>query len=137
MVPCIHRDHSVPDLEGHCHEIVIKFCRAISRRYSVNCIAVLPERSGNVANRNKLCLPTSHRYRRRAEAGGRAICAEAGGKYRGISPDIINRIVNRSNAIGRAGFSIGQDCQAGESQQQLQRGLRNKFQIRQCPLGWM
>ena len=89
------------------HEI--KLCRLVSRRYFVNCIA---ERSRSVANRNSPCLLTSERHGRCAEAGGEATCAEAEGQYRGISPDIINRIVNRSNAIGRAEFSTREDCQA-------------------------
>src|SRR6185437_1443800 len=79
----------------HCHEIVVKLCRALLRRCRVNYLAV---RSGNVANRNRPCLLASERHGRCSEAGGD--CAEAAGKYRGISPDVIDRTVNRSNAIG-------------------------------------
>jgi hypothetical protein len=118
----------------HCHEIVVKLCRALGRRCRVNYLAV---RSGNGANRNRPCLLTSDRHGRCAEAGGEAICAEAAGKYRGISPEIINRIINSSNAIGRAEFSTREDCQARESCQQLQRWLPNKLQNRERTLGWM
>ena len=100
--------HSRPAFGRASHEIVFRLCRVVSRRYFVNCIA---ERSGSVATLNR--LSTSERHGRCAEgtcaeAGGDATCAEAVGKYRGISPDI----VNRSNAIFRAGFSIRADCQA-------------------------
>jgi hypothetical protein len=118
----------------HCHEIVVKLCRALGRRCRVNYLAV---RSGNGANRNSPCLLTSDRHGRCAEAGGEAICAEAAGKYRGISPEIINRIINSSNTIGRAEFSTREDCQARESCQQLQRWLPNKLQNRERTLGWM
>jgi len=101
----------------HCHEIVVKLCRALGRRYRIKYRAV---QSGNVANRNRPGLLTSERHGRCAEAGGD--CAEAAGKYRGISPDI----VNRSNVIGFARsnhrwvrFNIREACQAGEGQQQL------------------
>jgi hypothetical protein len=120
--------------EGMGHEIVVKFCRALSRRCRVDCLAVRP---GNVANRNTR-RPASHHHGRSAETGGKATSAEAGGKRSGISPGVVNRssaIVNRSNASGCARFNIGQDCQAGEIRQQLQRWLRNKLQIRQRPLG--
>src|SRR4029453_17258342 len=121
-------------LGEHCHEIVIKLCRALCHRCRVNYLAV---RSGNVANRNRPCLLTSERRGRCAEAGGEAICAEAAGKYRGISPEIINRTVNSSNAIGRAEFSTRADCQAWERGQQLQRWLPNKLQNRERTLGGM
>jgi len=130
--PATFGDDVPGSIWGVGHEI--KLCCLISRRYFVNCIA---ERSGSVANRNRPCLLTSERHGRCAEAGGEAICAEAAGKYRGISPDIINRIVNRSNAIGRAEFSTREDCQARESCQQLQRWLPNKLQNRERTLGWM
>jgi hypothetical protein len=90
------------------HEIIVKLCRVVCRRYFVNCIA---KRSGSVANRNRPCH-TSERDGRCTEAGGEAIGADAAGKYRGISPDNINRAVNRSNAVGRAEFSTREDCQA-------------------------
>jgi hypothetical protein len=114
MIACKFRDDfPVPQFGRASHEIVFRPCRVGSRRYFVNCIA---ERSGSVANRT-----TSERHGRCAEgtcaeAGGEGTCAEAVGKYRGISPDVINRIVNRivnlSNGIGRAEFSNGEDCQA-------------------------
>jgi hypothetical protein len=97
-------------------------------------------RPRTIANRNELRRPDSSRHRRSAEAGGKATWAEPGGKHSGISPEIADRsnvIVDRSNAIGCAKFNIGEACYAGESQQQLQRWLRNKLQIRERPLGWM
>jgi hypothetical protein len=132
---------SVLDLGGDGHEIVVKPCRAFSCRYLVNCIAVRPERHGNVANRNRLRHRASQDHGRSAEAGGQATEAGAGG----ASPDIVNRSnANRSNVIGfargnRSGarFTIREACQAGEAQQQLQRWLRNKLQNRERPLGWM
>jgi hypothetical protein len=55
VVPFTHRDGiSGVDLGGHGHEIVVKLCRALGRRYPVNCIAVRPERYGGVANRNRV-----------------------------------------------------------------------------------
>ena len=123
-----------PPLGGHGNEIVVKLCHLVSRRYFVNCIA---ERSRSIANPNRPCLLTSERHGRCAEAGSKAICAETAGKCGRISPDIINRIVNRSNAIGRAEFSTREDCQARESCQQLQRWLPNKLQNRERTLGWM
>jgi hypothetical protein len=105
-------------LERICHETVVKVCRALSLRFLGNCLAVRP---GGVANRNRLRHPASLHHGRSAEAGGKA---EAGG----IPPDIVNRshaignrsTVNRSNGIGSSRFSIREDCQAGESRQQLQ-----------------
>jgi len=84
-------------------------------------------RPGRVANRNKLHQPASQHHGRSAEAGGKAKYAKTGGKQGGISLDIVNRstairsnvIVNRSNAVGCARFNIREDCQAGESRQQL------------------
>ena len=136
---------SFPD-GGTCHEIAVKLCRALSRRYFVNCIAVRPERYGSVANRIGLHRPASQHHGRRAEAGGKATQAEAGGKHSCISPDIrvspdiahrSTAIVNLSCGIGSPRFSIREACQAGEVQQQLQRWLRNKLQNRELTLGWM
>ena len=53
--------------EEHCHEIVVKLCRALGRRCRVNYLAV---RSGNGANRNRPCLLAPERHGRCAEAGG-------------------------------------------------------------------
>jgi hypothetical protein len=118
---------------GECHEIVVKLYRAFSRRCLVNCLAVQP---GSVANRTRRRRPASFHHGRSAEAGGKATSAEAGRKHGGISPDTVNRAnVDRSNAIAR--FSIGEDFQAGESRQQLQRWLRIKPSTRQRPLGWV
>jgi hypothetical protein len=136
---------SVPDGRT-CHEIVVKLRRALSRRYFVNCIAVRPERYGSVANRNRLRRHASYRHGRSAEADGKATQAGAGDKLSCVAPDscispgIANRssgVVNLSSAAGSARFNIREACQAGEIQQQLQRWLRNKLQIRQCPLGWV
>jgi hypothetical protein len=129
-----------PSSRGHGHEIVVELCRPLSRRCHVSCLAVRP---GGVANRDTR-RPASQHHGRSAEAGGKAACAKGGGKHSGvppdicISPNIANRstaIVNLSCAVGSARFSIGEACQAGEIQQQLQRRLRNKLQNRQCPLG--
>ena len=62
---------SVPDGRTS-HEIVVKLCRAFSRRYFVNCVAVRPERYGSVANRNRFRRTASQHYGRGAEAGGKA-----------------------------------------------------------------
>ena len=115
MVPCNLRDNiPVPQFGRARDEIVCKLRRVVSRRYFVNRIA---DRSGSVANHNRPCLPTSERHSRGAEgtcaeAGGEGACAEPVGKYAGISPNIVNGIVNRSNGIGPVGFSNGEDCQA-------------------------
>jgi hypothetical protein len=85
-------------LKGHGHEIVVKVCRALSRRFLVGHPAVRP---GSVANRNKLQRPAPPGHDRSPEAGGKATSDEAGGKRRGISPDIVNcSNINCSNAIG-------------------------------------
>jgi hypothetical protein len=126
-----------PSLRGAGHEIVVRLCRALGRRCLVDCLAVGPR---SIANRNTRRRPASHHYGRCAEAGLEATQAEGGGKHRGISPGIVSRssaIVDRSNARGCARSNIKADCQAGESRHQLQRWLRNKLQIRQCPLGRM
>lgn len=129
-----------PSSKGHGHEIVVKVCRALSCRFLVNHPAVRP---GCVANRNKLQRSAPSGHDRSPEADGKATSGEAGGKRCGISPDIVNRShvncsnINCSNAIGCARFTIGEDCQAGESRQQLQRRLRIEPPARQCPLGWM
>ena len=112
MVPYNLRDDiPVPQFGRARDEIVCKLRRVVSRRYFVNRIA---DRSGSVANHNRPCLPTSERHSRGAEgtcaeAGGEGTCAEPVGKYTGISPDIVNRIVNRSSAIDRARFSNWED----------------------------
>jgi hypothetical protein len=133
---------SVPDGRTS-HAFVVKIWRALSHRYFVNCVA---ERPGSVADRDRLQHLASHHHSRSAEAGGKAIQAGAGGKHSFIAPDscispgVANRssaIVNISSATGSAWFSIGEACQAGEIQQQLQRWLRNKLQNRQCSLGWV
>jgi hypothetical protein len=135
---CSHRG-------GH-HEIVARLCRAIRRRCRVNEPAVRP---GRVTNRNRRRHLASQDHGRSAEAGGKATSASAGG----ISPDIVDRSnlyrsnlyrshVDRSNVIGFAGsdhgrarFDIGQACQPGEDQQQLQRWLPNELQNPERPLG--
>jgi Zn ribbon nucleic-acid-binding protein len=121
--------------------MVVKLCRAFRRRCLVDRLAVRP---GSSANRNRLRRHASLRFGGSSEAGGKATSAEPGGKHSGVSPDIVDRavnrpsaIVNRPNAIGGARFSIGENCQPGEIRQQLQRWLRNKLQIRECSLGWM
>jgi hypothetical protein len=129
---------SVPH-ERTCHEIVVRLCRALGRRYFVNCIAVRRERYGSVANRDRL-RPAFHHHGRCAEARRKATQAGACSKHGFISPDIAdcsNVIINLSCSIGSARFSIGEAWQTGEIRQQLQRWLRNKLQNRQCPLGWV
>jgi hypothetical protein len=74
-------------------------------------------RPGSVANRNRLRQTASRHHGRRAEAGGKANQAKAGGQQSGISPDIVNRsnavcstvIDNRSNDIACARFDISED----------------------------
>jgi hypothetical protein len=83
-------------------------------------------RPGRVRNPNRLGQIASEHHGRSAEAGGKTNWSE-GGKYSGIWPQIVNHsnvIVNHPNAIACARFNIGEDCQAGESRQQLQRWLR-------------
>jgi hypothetical protein len=107
---------SVPsglDLGGHGHEIVAKLSRALTRRYSVNCIAVRPERYGSVANRNRVRYPASRHHGCGAEAGGKAKQGATGGKateaaavdkHSCISPDT----ANHSNTVACARFSISE-----------------------------
>jgi hypothetical protein len=131
-----------PSSRGHGHEIVVKLCRARSRRCLVNGLAVRPV---SVANRDRHRRPASRHHGRSAEAGGEATSIAAGDTHRGIPPGIENRssaivirsgvIINRSHAVACARSGIGEDCQAGGTRQQLQRWLRNKLQIRQGPLG--
>jgi hypothetical protein len=105
---------SVLDLGGHRYEIVVTFCRALSCRYLVNCIAVRPKRYGSVANRNRLRHSSQHHGRRAeaggkaTEAGGKATRVRSGGKHGCTSPDI----PTRTNAIARARFDNGQACRA-------------------------
>jgi hypothetical protein len=101
---------SVLDLVGDDHEIVVKLRRALSYRYPVNRIAVLPERYGNVSNRNRRRRPASQHHGRGAEASGEATAggkAGAGGNSC-ISPDS----ANPSNATASARFSTSEDCGA-------------------------
>ena len=114
------------------YAIVIRLRRAVRRRYLVNCLAV--QQRGNVATHTKLLA--SRRLGRGAEGKTDCCCSEPGAKDRDLPPPGI-RLINRSNAVVRAGFSIGEACQAGERSPQLQRWLRNKFQGRQRSLGWM
>ena len=101
---CIHIEAACPPGEN----IVM---RLSSSFVAPSVVAIVSSIAGNVANRNRPGLLTSERHGRCAEAG-EAICAEAAGKYRWISPDVINRTVNSSNAIGRAEFSARENCQA-------------------------
>ena len=111
--------HSRPGFGRTSHEIVVKFCRALSCRIPINCIILRPERYGNVANSNRRCLPTSEHHGRCAEAGGKVSSVggkatkarsgrkhSSGGKHRRSSPDI------HSNAIVCARFSDGEACRA-------------------------
>jgi len=124
-----------PDLEGHGHEILIKPCRAFSRRCLVNNLAV---RAGSVANPNRLRRHDSPCHGRRAETGGKAAHVGAGSKHDGAASDRVNSSnVSRAHAFVCAGFCDGQDCQPGESCQQLQRWLRIKLPSGQGALGWM
>jgi hypothetical protein len=96
--------------------MVVKLCRALSRRYPVSCIVVRPERTGNVANR------ASQDHSRGAEAGGQATeaggnatKARSGGKHSCISPDIATHssaigAANRSKAGACERFSNGEAC---------------------------
>ena len=90
--------------------------------------------SGNVATHTELLA--SRRLGRSAEGKTDCCCSEAGAKDRDLPPPDI-RLIIRSNAVVRAGFTNGEACQAGESSPQLQRWLRNKFPGRQRPLGRM
>jgi len=98
---------SVLDLGGHRHEIVVKPCRGLNCCYPVNRIAVRSERDGSVANRNRFRHSASWHHGRRAQAGGKATWAEAGGKHSCISPDI----ASHSNAIGTANRSKARACE--------------------------
>ena len=79
-------------------------------------------------------LPASRRLGRSSEAVARptVVVTETGARTVNRPPSDI-RPVNRSNAVVRAGFTIGAACQAGESRQQLQRWLRNKFPVGKEP----
>jgi hypothetical protein len=124
---------------GHGREIVVKLCRALSRRCRVNYLAVRP---GNVANRNWLRRLASLHHDRSAEASGKA--ATAGGNATRVrsggtpsGPDIAIHSNGDWDAVGCAGSCHGEACPARERGQQLQRWLRIKLQTRQGPLGWM
>ena len=114
------------------YAIVIRLRRAVIPRDIVNRLAV--QRHGNVATHAKLLA--SRRLGRSAEGKTDRRCSEAGAKDRDLPPPDIRLIVS-SNAVVRAGFSIGEACQAGERSQQLQRWLCNKLPRRQRTLGWM
>jgi len=103
------------DLGGHGHEILVRLFRALGCRRLVSCIAMRPERSGNVANRSRLRHPTSRHHGRSAEAGSKAAAggkatteAAAGGEHSCIAPDIANR--SKAGACKR--FSNGEACRA-------------------------
>jgi hypothetical protein len=124
-----------PDLEGHGHEILIKPCRAFNHRCLVDRLAV---RAGSVANPNRLRRHDSSRHGRRAETGGKAARVGARSKHNCAASDCLNSSnVSRANAFVCAGFCDGEDCQPGESRQQLQRWLCIKLPKRQRSLGWM
>ncbi|MGY3358355.1 hypothetical protein ACVWZK_005018 [Bradyrhizobium sp. GM0.4] len=124
-----------PDLEGHGHEIRIKPCRAFNHRCLVDRLAV---RAGSVANPNRLRRHDSSRHGRRAETGGKAARVGARSKHNCAASDCLNSSnVSRANAFVCAGFCDGEDCQPGESRQQLQRWLCIKLPKRQRSLGWM
>jgi hypothetical protein len=124
------------------YEDVITPGRALSCRYPVNCVAVWPRRSGNVANHTKLFHLASQRHGPGAKPGGEATSqAGAVGKHWCRSPDSTSRsdVRSRSHSDGTAcaGFGHGEACPARENQQQLHRWLPNKFQVRQPTLEWL
>jgi hypothetical protein len=128
--------HFLPGFGRTCHETVVNLRRTLSYCHPVNRIA---ERCGSVANRNRGRHLSSQHHGRSAEASGKATTEAGAGGNSCISPDSANRSnigFARSNHRG-ARFNIREACQAGESQQQLQRWLRNKLQVRQSPLDWM
>lgn len=136
MLGCIYRyGVSRPDLEGHGHEIVIEPCRAFNRRCLVDCLAVRP---GCVADPNRLRRHASSRHSRCAETGGEAARLGAGNRHNGAASNCINNsTVNRARACICARFCYGEDCQPGESRQQLQRWLCIEFSERQGALDRM
>lgn len=136
MLPCTYRHgFSVPDLEGHGHEIVTEPCRAFSHRRLVNSLVLRP---GSIANPNRLRRHASPCHGRCAETGGKTARVGAGSKHSGAASDCVNRSnVNRARAFVCARFCDGADCQPGESRQQLQRGLCIKLPTRQRSLGWV
>jgi hypothetical protein len=120
--------YSVPAWEAP-YEILVRLCRAVSRRDLVNCLTV--QQHGNVAAYTNLLAPG--RLDRGAE-GKTSCCAAAGADDRDLPPPRA-RLINRSNGVVRTGLTVGEACQARERSPQLQRRLRNKLQGRQCPLG--
>lgn len=135
MLPYIYRRISVPALEGHGHEIVIEPCRAFNHRCLVDGLAMRP---GSIANPNRPRCDAPPCHRRCAETGAKAARVGAGSKHNVIPPDRANRSnVNRARAFVCAGFCDGEDCQPGESRQQLQRWLCIKLSTRQRALDWM
>ena len=129
--------HFRPGFGRSCHEIVVRLCRAFSHRCPVNCLAVQP---GLVADPNRLRRHASPRRGRCAEAGGKAASSGARDKHGSVSPNLVNHadvIVSRTDPFLCAGLTNGEDCQPGESRQQLQRWLCIKLPERQGSLGWM
>jgi hypothetical protein len=95
--------------------MVVKLCRALSRRYRVNYLAV---RYGNVTNRNGLRHPASQHHGRSAEASGKAATAggnavtrvRSGGTPSGA--DIAIHWNGDWDAVGCAGSYHGEACPA-------------------------
>lgn len=77
------------------YEILIRFRRAVSRRYFVNCLAVQHIRHGIVSTHTELI--TARRLGRSAE-GQNGCCAAAGPNDRDVPPPASNRLIDRSRA---------------------------------------
>jgi len=110
------------------YEIVIRFRRAVSRRYLVNGLAVQHKRHRDVATHTKLL--DSRRLGRSAE-GKIDRCAEAGANDRNLPPG--NRLFNRSIAGVRAEYSLGEDCQLERSASSCNGGCETSYRVGNAP----
>jgi hypothetical protein len=109
------------------YAIVIWLRRAVTRRYFVDYLAVQHVRHGTLATHTKFFAT---RHLGRSAEGKNSSCADAGAIDRDVPPPppgvgLIDR--SRSRVGIRAEHGPGEDFQAGEIRQQLQRWLRNKL----------
>ncbi len=116
-------------------EILVKLCRALSRRCLINCLAVPPRQ------RRKSRLGPPPRFPchgRRAETGGKAARVGAGANTTAPRRTASTARTSTASTPSYApGSVMGRVCQPGESRQELQRWLCIKLPKRQRSLGRM
>jgi len=75
---------------------------------------------GVIANPERIRRHASPHHGRCAETGGKTARVGPGCKHNGAAPDCANHANgNRGHAVLCAGLANGEDCQPGESRQQL------------------